>query len=61
MYIQVKNLNYTYSKGLPNETKALDNISFDVEENSVLGVVGHTGSGRFFKCLTGFFVRMTGR
>lgn len=46
MYIQVKNLNYTYSKGLPNETKALDNISFDVEENSVLGVVGHTGSGK---------------
>lgn len=46
MYIQVKNLNYTYSKGLPNETKALDNISFDVEENSVFGVVGHTGSGK---------------
>lgn len=46
MYIQVKNLNYTYSKGLPNETKALDDISFAVEKNSILGVVGHTGSGK---------------
>lgn len=46
MYIQVKNLSYTYNKDLPNEGKALENVSFDVEKNSVLGVVGHTGSGK---------------
>lgn len=46
MYIQVKNLNYTYSKDLPNQTKALDDVSFDIEKNSILGVAGHTGSGK---------------
>lgn len=46
MYIQVKNLSYTYSKDLPNQAKALDNVSFDIEKNSILGVAGHTGSGK---------------
>lgn len=46
MYIQVKNLSYTYNKDLPNEGKALENVSFEVEKNSVLGVIGHTGSGK---------------
>lgn len=46
MYIQVKNLSYTYNKDLPNEGKALDDVSFNVEKNSVLGVIGHTGSGK---------------
>lgn len=46
MYIKVKNLSYTYNKDLPNEGKALENVSFDVEKNSVLGVIGHTGSGK---------------
>ncbi len=46
MYIQVKNLSYTYNKDFPNEGKALENVSFEVEDNSVLGVIGHTGSGK---------------
>lgn len=46
MYIQVKNLSYTYNKDFPNEGKALENVSFGVEKNSVLGVIGHTGSGK---------------
>lgn len=46
MYIQVKNLNYTYSKDLPNQTKALDDVSFGIKKNSILGVAGHTGSGK---------------
>ena len=46
MYIQVKNLNYTYSKDLPNQAKALDDVSFGIEKNSILGVAGHTGSGK---------------
>ena len=46
MYIKVKNLNYTYSKDLPNQTKALDDVSFGIEKNSILGVAGHTGSGK---------------
>lgn len=46
MYIKVKNLNYTYSKDLPNQIKALDDVSFGIEKNSILGVAGHTGSGK---------------
>ena len=46
MSIKVKNLNYTYSKDLPNQTKALDDVSFGIEKNSILGVAGHTGSGK---------------
>ena len=32
MYIQVKNLSYTYNKDFPNEGKALENVSFEVEK-----------------------------
>ena len=46
MSIQVKNLTHIYEKGMPNESVALDNISFDVEDGAFLGVIGHTGSGK---------------
>ena len=46
MSIQVKNLTHIYEKGMPNESIALENISFEVEDGSFLGVIGHTGSGK---------------
>lgn len=46
MSIQVKNLTHIYEKGMPNESIALENVSFEVEEGSFLGVIGHTGSGK---------------
>lgn len=46
MSIQVKNLTHIYEKGMPNESVALENISFEVEDGSFLGVIGHTGSGK---------------
>ena len=46
MSIQVKNLNYTYSEGLPQESIALEDISFNIDDNQVVGIVGHTGSGK---------------
>ena len=46
MSISVKDLRYTYEPGMPGETVALDGVSFDVPDGTVLGVIGHTGSGK---------------
>lgn len=46
MSISVKNLKYVYNPGLPGETVALDDVSFDVDDGSILGIIGHTGSGK---------------
>ena len=46
MPISVKDINYIYNKGMPGETHALRDVSFDVEDGTVLGIAGHTGSGK---------------
>ena len=46
MRIEVKNLSYVYSVGLPYETKALDGIDFVAEEGDFIAIVGSTGSGK---------------
>ena len=46
MSIEVKNLTYEYSPGTPFATKALDDVSFTVEEGDFFGIIGHTGSGK---------------
>ena len=44
--IETKNLTFTYGIGTPFEQKALNNVSFSIEEGEFLGVIGHTGSGK---------------
>ncbi len=44
--IEVKNLSFIYSKKTPFEKKALDDISFAIEEGSFVGLIGATGSGK---------------
>lgn len=46
MSITVENLTYTYSKGMPNETRALEDVSFRLEPGEFAAVIGHTGSGK---------------
>ncbi|MCI9475224.1 MAG: energy-coupling factor transporter ATPase [Emergencia sp.] len=46
MSIQVRNLSHIYSKGMPDEQKALDNINFNIYDGEIVGVIGHTGSGK---------------
>ena len=46
MSIQVRNLSHVYSKGMPDEFMALDNINFDIYDGEIVGVIGHTGSGK---------------
>jgi energy-coupling factor transport system ATP-binding protein len=44
--ISVKNLTYVYSRKSPYEKVALDDVSFDVEKGTFLGIIGKTGSGK---------------
>lgn len=41
-----ENLKYLYSMGTPFETSAIDDISFSAEKGEIIGVIGHTGSGK---------------
>ncbi len=44
--VTVKNLTHTYNPGRPDETKALDDVSFTIQPGSFTGIIGHTGSGK---------------
>ncbi len=44
--IKTENLTYTYSIGTPFEKTAVDSVNLDIEEGALVGVIGHTGSGK---------------
>ena len=44
--LTVKNLTYVYGEGTPFLKKAVDNVSFDIKDKSITGIIGHTGSGK---------------
>ena len=46
MGIQVKNIFYTYQKKATNATLALDDVSFTINDNDFVAIVGETGSGK---------------
>ncbi len=46
MSIKVHNLSYVYDKGLSFEKTALKNVSVTIEEGKIVGIIGHTGSGK---------------
>lgn len=46
MSITVKNLTYIYDQGMPFESRALDDVSFEIKDGDFVGLIGHTGSGK---------------
>ena len=44
--IEVKHLSHTYSVGTPFEHVAVENMDFSVEKGELIGIIGHTGSGK---------------
>lgn len=41
-----ENLKYLYSVGTPFETAAVENIDFSADNGELIGIIGHTGSGK---------------
>ena len=44
--LDTEDLTYTYSVGTPFEKTAVNNVSLKIEEGEMIGVMGHTGSGK---------------
>ena len=46
MPIVVEKLSYIYGEGTPFQIKALDDVSFSIQEGEFIGIIGQTGSGK---------------
>ena len=44
--IKAENLSYVYSEGTPYRKVAIDNVNLEIEQGALVGVIGHTGSGK---------------
>ena len=44
--LEVKNLTYSYDGGTHTRNAAISNISFTAQKGEIIGIVGHTGSGK---------------
>lgn len=44
--IETQNLTYVYGEGTPFKKVAVDDVNLKIEEGELVGVIGHTGSGK---------------
>ena len=44
--IKTEDLTYTYSVGTPFEKTAVKNVNLSIEPGELIGIIGHTGSGK---------------
>ncbi len=61
--IETQHLTHTYSQGTPFEKVAVDDISLSIEPGELLGIIGHTGSGKstFIQHLNGLLKPTAGK
>ena len=46
MSIEVRGLTHIYSEGLPHESVAIEDVTFKADAGQLVGIIGHTGSGK---------------
>lgn len=44
--IKAENVNYIYQRGMPFERQALYDVNIEIEDGSLVALIGHTGSGK---------------
>ena len=44
--IKAENVNYIYQQGMPFERQALYDVNIEIEDGSLVALIGHTGSGK---------------
>ena len=44
--LSMQGVTHLYNKGTPNQSKAIDNINIDIDAGELVGIIGHTGSGK---------------
>lgn len=44
--IKAQQLSYIYNRGTPSERVALDGVSLEIGYGEIVGIIGHTGSGK---------------
>ena len=44
--IKTEHLRYVYSAGTPFEKAAVDDVNIEIEKGELVGIIGHTGSGK---------------
>ncbi len=61
--LETKNLTYVYGEGTPFEKKAVNNVNIKIEQGELIGIMGHTGSGKstFVQMLNGLIKPHSGQ
>lgn len=61
--LELQNLSYVYGAGTPFEKRAVDDVSLSVEKGELIGIIGHTGSGKstLVQMLNGLIKPASGR
>ena len=44
--LSMQGVAHLYNKGTPSQSKAIYDINLDIEEGELVGIIGHTGSGK---------------